>query len=351
MPCPQRRNRRSPPRHFARFHPYMMIGQHPHHHPAAALLFDQATEEMMPSFLQGKAQISDGLSVSSSGDKKDLCYVIEMAVPGVQSSNITIEEKKGELEVTAIRLGPNKEVIKTYQEVLFLHPSKADFANLDATTKHGILTIRIPKKFQEQVLKIETESAQPPPPRATAPTHEPGSDDTAMGQEDGEEKPKEKEDLYVSWDLPGYSANELTVEFHNERDENQLLVVAQKNGNPMRLRRLMTVPSFIDMTQAAAYLQHGVFTLVAPCRHQEESVATSQEDPQNLVRTFYVTPEDDVMLSQLSDLASFQINEKKEKESSPSDHTNDVASSPNTQEWETVDGADLSDTKKDSDNK
>jgi HSP20 family molecular chaperone IbpA len=308
MPCFQRRHQHR----FVQFHPYMMMDPHN----AAAMFFDhtdEAEEELAP-FLKGKARISE-----SSGEEGEdnHYYVIQMAVPGVRAHHITIEENKGELEIVAIRLGGNgnEEVVKTYQDVLFLHPSKADLPKLVATIKDGILTVRVPKKLNEVVI-IEAQSAPAPPsPQKNQKTSQ-DENDAAMEQEE-----VEQEDFRVSWDLPGVSVRDLAVEIHNNRDEDQVQITAERQrprGTTCHFRRTTTVPPSIDMTQAHAYLQDGVFTLVAP-QHQEEDQAVD-------VRTFYATPEDDAILPEV---ASLQINEG--NDSTPPMLVESVA-----QEWETI---------------
>merc|ERR1711907_8189 len=212
--------------------------------------------------------------------------------------------------------------IKTYQDTLYLHPSKADFSGLTATVRaDGILMVRIPKKETKNravSTTIRVSSDSPPPPA-------PDSSEAAN-------------EVRGFWDLPGVSATDLVVEIRSgNRDDNkdQLRVtIGQRmhrkaksddddaDGNdeddctrvpvtmlfPM-MRRSTTIPgglSSIDTTQAHAYLHRGVFTLVVPPAASPLKEEVNDEDEDNRkcaaattddddvgVRTFYATPEEE----------------------------------------------------------
>ena len=95
MPCHGRRFHHHHPR-FHRFHPYFP----PHHHPffyAQAMVDD----EQEPSFLDNKNKAR----VRETQDR----YVVQMEIPGVKVQHVTIEETKGEIEITAIRMNDTAE--------------------------------------------------------------------------------------------------------------------------------------------------------------------------------------------------------------------------------------------------
>jgi len=343
--------------------PCFQSRRHHHHHAAAgvdsAMYFDHTDEvegETAP-FLKGKARIFEPSSGEEEGQGNNNYYEIQMAIPGVQAHHITIEENKGELEIVAIRLGGNgnEEAIKTYQDVLFLHPSKADLSNLVATVKDGILTIRVPKKLDD-IVTIEAMSAPAPVPlaagekrksanNASSSDHGDTSGDDVPMEEQAERKnasavleQEQDEDFRICWDLPGVSISSLTVKMHNNRDEDQLEVTAERrhpDGSICYFHRTATVPPSVDMTVAHAYLQDGVFTLVAS-QHRDEEQDEKRADE---IRTFYATPEDDTML--VPEVAALKINEKEQQDSRKEDESTPpqmlVDETVNQEEWEKVD--------------
>merc|ERR1712232_344066 len=239
--------------------------------------------------------------------------IIQMEVPGVQTNQITIEECNGELEIMAVRIDEEGRVIKTYQDVLYLHPFKADFPNLVATLKDGILKIQIPKK-QPKTLKIEVETATPPALQKK-------SEDDQDVEMDG----TKNEDFHISIDLPGVTCENLDV---NVQDDT-LSVTAKRStlrGPEITIRRRFDIPPSTIMTSARAYLQNGVFVLTAPRQQTEHSVG---------VRTFYATPhmEDDAQV--VPSVATMNLDN--DDDSSNNEDSRDRAN--HIKEWDVIDSA------------
>merc|ERR1719218_594481 len=125
-----------------RFHPYAL-------NPMAAFLFDDDDDDdMIPSasFLQQYTKNKARWNEEESNDS----YTIDMDVPGVKLQQITVEETNGEIEITAIRVNNEGEVLDTYQDIFYVPPSAADLSNTTATLKDGVLTIKVPKKVYRQ---------------------------------------------------------------------------------------------------------------------------------------------------------------------------------------------------------
>ena len=223
-----------------RFHPYAL-------NPMAAFLFDDDDDDdMIPSatFLQQYTKNKARWNEEESNDS----YTIDMDVPGVKLHQITVEETNGEIEITAIRVNNEGEVLDTYQDIFYVRPSAADLSNTTATLKDGVLTIKVPKKVYETV-EVEIESSNPP---------------TAASGDDNNE-------FRVSLDLPGVQISNVKLEF---REDKLHMKATRHIGNrTVNMARLFEIPSTTDMTAARAFLQDGVFTLVAPNR-----VAEMEED-------------------------------------------------------------------------
>jgi HSP20 family molecular chaperone IbpA len=238
---------------FHPFHPYMMMGAGMH---GCRGRFTEAAADS--PFMENKARVTD------SGES----FEIRMDVPGVKAEKITIEEKDGEIEVVAIRMN-GVEVSKTYQEILYVDPLKADLSQAEATLKEGVLAVKVPKKIKPDSIQVEVVVSQPPSPT--------------------------EEEFRVSVDLPGVKASDLVIKI---RDDALLLRGRRSLGeNTFELRRLFETPRSADMTQARAFLVDGVFTLVAP----------QVESPTTPLRTIPVHTE-------IPSVASLRINDEQQED-------------------------------------
>jgi len=212
-------------------------------------------------------------------DESDQSFITRMEVPGVKAKHVTIEEKDGEIEITAIRLDVNGELLKIYQEVLYFSPHKSDLSNVRATLTNGILTLTIPKNLAVKE-DVEVETAETPIdlPENT---------------------------FRFSLDLPGIAASNLSVKV---RDDKVLLQGRRTCGNkPMLVHRVYDAPPTIDTSQTRALLQDGVFTFLAPVH---------EKDTNSSIRTIFVEEESflEPSIAQIN-LADTEKNDRdKEKE-------------------------------------
>lgn len=164
-------------------------------------------------------------------------FTFEMDVPGVKAHHITIEEKEGEIEVTALRM-KDQEVAQTFQNVFYVRPSKANLSGVVATLSDGVLTIAVPKKIQEPL-------------------------ELAVKQEAAPAAAEEGQEFRVSLDLPGVKPANLKIQ---ARDDKVYVEATRSVGDrTIRIRRMVHVePSNADTSQAQLFLQDGVFTMIAP---------------------------------------------------------------------------------------
>lgn len=262
--------------------------------------FEEEAEESFAS-TQGKGKITEE---ERHETPTMMDFVIRMEVPGVEASHITIEEKNGEIEIVAIRMDSNNYsqtggVAKTYQDVFFIHPAKADLSRLEATLTDGILTVRVPKSAPP-VVKVEVESTNPPPPppppaqasntaAASAAAPSALSDDEDMKDNDASTDPVPSEETRFSMDLPGVSPNNVFLRI----DDDHVWLKAirrriSKNANscPQKFCHAWDLPVSADKMQAKAYLHNGVLTLVIPPHHVVDVDAAESVG----LRTFYAIP-------------------------------------------------------------
>jgi len=241
MPSCQRRIN-----HHGRFHPYQGC------HRLSEMLF----------FSEGGTEYDESLRSALFENKASVCelekdYIIHMDVPGVKAQQVSIEEKDGEVEITAIRLTQDRDVAKTYQEILFVDPKKADFANTKAALSNGVLTFAVPKIVEDIIeLTINT-------------------DDSHL--------PVVKENIFqFSMDLPGVPSSTIQVKIHNDK----LLVSGERKigDRDIPIRRSVEISSSVETSQARAFLQHGVFTLVAP---KKEGIEAGMKT-ENVLRSIVV---------------------------------------------------------------
>jgi len=201
-------------------------------------------------------------------------FTVQMDIPGVKADRVTIEEKDGEIEITAIRVGTDDEtLIKIYQQVLYMSPHKTNLENAHAALTHGVLTLTIPKNLaMKEEVKVET---------AEVPTEL--ADDV----------------FRYSLDLPGIGAVNLKVSI---RDDKVHLIgkrILSDRRRMLVLQRTFEVPPSMDTSQARALLQDGVFTFLAPV-HEKESTST--------VRNIFVEDESSIQPS----IAEMKLTEDEE---------------------------------------
>ena len=171
-------------------------------------------------------------------------WIICMALPGVKSNDVTIEEKAGNMKVEATR----KNGIR-YEQHFSLDPKRADLSKMGAELSDGVLTLIVPKKAVKGPVSVPVLAKEAP-----------DIDDTKY---------------HFALDIPGVKSSNLKLEF--KENEDMLLVVAERKcagGRSAKVERAISVPASVDMARAKAYLIDGVLTLVAP-RLKSESLAES----------------------------------------------------------------------------
>lgn len=221
--CNQRRNQ-----HFMyAFHPGACQARFP-----GASLFDDEAHHPMWNNKARKAE-----------SEQD--HTIRMDIPGVKANRVSIEEKDGEIEITAVRVDAEGQVSKIYQEIFYINPFRADVENARATVTNGVLSLTIPKS-ETSNKTVEVESTCVP---SNLPT-----------------------DIFRhSTDLPGVAASGLKVEIVEDRVNLQgKRAVGDKR---ILVERSFEVPPSMDPSQARALLEDGVFTFLAPV-HSKEGEAT-----------------------------------------------------------------------------
>jgi len=320
MPCSQRRYQNhcgrgggGGMRFHHHHHPYMAF--HPFFH-CSNSEGGQAQEEILAHLLNmipttsnnnndsgNDNDTSAATKTKSRWNESDDAYTFEMDIPGVKARHVTIEEKNGEMEITAIRMSRNgEEVLQTYQEVLYVRPSTSNLAQATATLHDGVLTLTVPKTKRPEPFKVVVESDTPPAPAAVE----------AMEEEDT------KTEFRVALDLPGVKVKDLQVQVrHNQEHHPTVFLEATRTlgGRTMMTRRLIHVrPTTTDMTQARAFLQDGVFTLLAPI----PTVATNDDQDANAeakpaaMRTILVTDgEMEEEEEEVPSVAALNLNEDK----------------------------------------
>ncbi|KAL3936799.1 MAG: hypothetical protein SGBAC_007953 [Bacillariaceae sp.] len=222
-------------------------------HPAFACHPAFPDENLFAAFLQGHgtflhpgADACNQSKARTSSDEEE-AHVLRMDVPGVKADRISIEEKNGEVEITALRMN-GKDVTKVYQEVFYLNPFRFDIDEAKATLTNGVLTLRIPKNQQANVNEIPVESASAPSELS---------------------KSSSNNIFRHTLDLPGVPASSLEVKLVEDRVR---LVGKRSIGDNKRVsvQRSFEVPPNMDTLQARALLQDGVFTFLAPVHSTEE---------------------------------------------------------------------------------
>lgn len=90
-------------------------------------------------------------------------YLITADVPGVDPGAIDVDVDKGVLTISGRRESTQKQEHDGYQRIerfsgefsrRFSLPDSVDAENIQATSRHGVLEVRIPKKPTEQARKI-----------------------------------------------------------------------------------------------------------------------------------------------------------------------------------------------------
>jgi len=207
-----------------------------------------------------------GLQNKARMEESDDMVTIRMDVPGVKAHRVTIEEKEGEIEITAIRVGldQQQEVEKIYQEILYINPNRSDVANARATLTNGVLTITIPKKSLKDEVEVES---------AAVPT---GLDPNAFH--------------HISTDLPGVEPSNLKVMIRDEK----IIVKAKRtmmDNETIVIKQRFEIPPSVDANESRAFLQDGVFTFVAPLHNlNEDNNSTAENAP--MLRTIPVVEEE-----------------------------------------------------------
>ncbi|CAJ1934928.1 unnamed protein product [Cylindrotheca closterium] len=177
----------------------------------------------------------------TSSDEDD-AHVLRMDVPGVKADRISVEEKNGEIEITALRMNGEEEVSKVYQEVFYLNPFRFDIDHAKATLTNGVLTLRIPKN-EGRVKKVPVETASVP---SDLPSNI----------------------FQHTLDLPGVPTS--TLEVNLVEDRVHLVGKRSLGDKRVLVQRGFEVPPSMDTVQARALLQDGVFTFLAPIHEAEE---------------------------------------------------------------------------------
>eukprot|EP00980_Cylindrotheca_fusiformis_P008128 scaffold1727_cov133-Cylindrotheca_fusiformis.AAC.31 len=175
-------------------------------------------------------------------EESEEAQIIHMDIPGVKGNRVSIEEKNGEIEITAVRVDAEGQVSKIYQEILYVNPFRSDIENSRATVSNGVLTLTIPKN-EKSTKTLEVESSSIP---SDLPS-----------------------DIFrYSTDLPGVAASGLEVEMtHDTVQLRGKRIIGDKR---ILVERSFEVPPSMDTNQARALMQDGVFTFLAPIHKNEE---------------------------------------------------------------------------------
>lgn len=221
--CQQRRNQRF----MYAFHPGACQARFP-----GSFVFD---EEAHHPIWNNKARTEDS----------EQAHTIRMDIPGVKADRVSIEEKDGEIEITAVRVDAEGEVSKIYQEIFYVNPFRSDVENARATVTNGVLSLTIPKNDTNNKI-VEVESTSVP---SDLPS-----------------------DIFrYSTDLPGVAASGLNVEIVDDRIHFQgKRALGDKR---ILVEHSFEVPPSMDISQARALLVDGVFTFLAPI-HNKEAAAS-----------------------------------------------------------------------------
>ena len=266
MPCNRRNMNCGGP--GSRFHPY---ASHFHSmHPWLTHMHQVAEEEIAQALF-----VKDRQKATTRWTETDSAYCFEMDLPGVKAQHVTVEESHGEIEVTAVclLLSPqDQDQEKTFQEVFYVSPKKGDLENVMATLQDGVLRITIPKKpnIEHPPLEITVQAGTTPP----------------AALEEGHE-------FRVTIDLPGVKSRDLSLRVLRNNDDDDVFskVVLEASrtvgegyhSTGRKIRRMFKIdPPTADMNFAQAFLQDGVFILVAPVvteqKEEDEDDVNSSEN-------------------------------------------------------------------------
>jgi HSP20 family protein len=177
--------------------------------------------------------------------QKDNIIVFSLDLPGIKSSDATVEIRDGVLSVHAQRnTGAN--VSAKYVQHFFLKDSSADDENIRANLIDGVLTITVPKKEELKPFPV-TVTAEYPPTKA---------EDNAK-------------DVRFSIDLPGVKASDVNLEY----TEGTITLHAESKV----LERVSTIDKYfsidrtkVDATAFKAYLVDGVLTITGYLKDASE---------------------------------------------------------------------------------
>eukprot|EP00934_Nitzschia_sp_Nitz4_P008924 Nitzschia sp. Nitz4//scaffold87_size112219//12047//13039//NITZ4_004060-RA/size112219-processed-gene-0.122-mRNA-1//-1//CDS//3329559327//8914//frame0 len=281
---------------FRSFHPYtsMMIRPPSHSLFPTSSFFpttsffddDDFFDFSMPTIMPEIMTLKNPMQLSENDDS----FVVEMEVPGVQLKDINVEEKDGQVKVTAVR-NNGKKSVQTYREIFYLPPNKVEVENLKATLNNGVLSVVVPKKTPK-VLTIAPE-VNTPPPAVNATKKISSGDDSAKDDSAMEEDTKKAEEYRFEMDLPGVDSSGLVVEA--DVAESQLSVNAKRQtagGRTLTMNRSHQLPASVDLDKAHAYLYQGVLTVMVPYSATVENKEESEDGEKTGVRKFKVLTPD-----------------------------------------------------------
>jgi HSP20 family protein len=183
-------------------------------------------------------------TIDANASESDDQFTLTMDLPGVKSDQLTVQvEGGGVLRISADRPTANGTIV-AYRQRFAVDEDTVDADKVKVTLAEGVLTLTLPKN----------EAAKP----------------VEVAVMEGEAAVSTKEDLRITFDVPGIKAADLKVLVHN----GVLTITGErKKGNTYaRVQRTMMLDRHrTDLTQPRAYLAHGVLTFTAP--HKEPEVA------------------------------------------------------------------------------
>ena len=283
---------------------------HPYHHFGAVLDAVLSAEDNGDDFLSDALLgVNNSTKHKAKIEESDEMHMIRMDVPGCKSDRVTIEEKDGEIEITAVRVGLDGKTNKIYQDILYLNPNTCDFSTTKATLKNGVLTITVPKKHVNR--QVEVESSLP----AAGDYFDPNSVH------------------HFTMDLPGLDATAVEVKIHN----GDVLLKAERNisiGSKEKtivIKRRLELPPSANLDESKAFLQDGVFTFVTPTTTAQSNNMDEDDKKNSVMRNIFVEDENSAAAAAIeAAIEGMNLNADEAKE-----ETEQEASK---EEWEQVSG-------------
>jgi HSP20 family protein len=207
-------------------------------------------------------------SIDTNATESDDQFVLTMDLPGVKADTLAMQVASGVLSISADRPTANGSVVAYRQRFTFDEDS-VNAEKIKATLTDGVLTLVLPKKEEAKPIEVPVQ--------------------------EGEAVGSPKEDLRITFDVPGVKAADIKVVV-----QNGILTIKgerKKGSSFSRINRSVMLDRHrTDLTKPTAYLADGVLTFTAP--HKELAAAKTielnamVEQPQPSVLVETVTDED-----------------------------------------------------------